>query len=485
MQGARHRAPRRVGTVGTRIDGVDVATALTTPEAPDLHGLFAVMREQRRRGLRHGGLQPRAGARPGRRRRLRRRGVPQPRPRPPRLPRDGRGLLPRQGRRCSHPSGPGTRWSTSTTSTAAGWPGRPSSRSQTFSTQGGARGLVGHRRPARPASRSEFIVHGPLGGVVVPAAARCPARSTSPTRWPRWRRAARPASTSRRWRPASRRPAGCPGRFERIDEGQDFTVIVDYAHKPDAVDAALRTLRPLTERRADHRARRRRRPGPGQAPDHGRGRGRALRRPGRHRRQPAQRGPGRDPAGDARRRPVRVRGKRVLEIGDRGAAIARRSGCARPGDIVLIAGQGPRDRPGGRRRRAPVRRPRRGPRRTRRRERCACARHGASLTARCADSVWSGTCDDAPSTPTPAQRLDWRGDESSRAMRAILLGGGIALLISLLGTRVAIRQFTRLGLRPGDPRRRPDQPPHQARHAHHGRRRHHPGQCRAATSRPS
>ncbi len=30
-------------------------------------------------------------------------------------------------------------------------------------------------------------------------------------------------------------------------------------------------------------------------------------------------------------------------------------------------------------------------------------------------------------------------------MRAILLGGGLALLISLLGTRIAIRQFTRLG----------------------------------------
>ncbi len=35
-----------VGTVGTRIAGADVATALTTPEAPDLHGLFALMREQ-------------------------------------------------------------------------------------------------------------------------------------------------------------------------------------------------------------------------------------------------------------------------------------------------------------------------------------------------------------------------------------------------------------------------------------------------------
>ena len=42
---------------------------------------------------------------------------------------------------------------------------------------------------------------------------------------------------------------GVPGRLERIDEGQDFTVVVDYAHKPDAVEAAIRTLRPLTEGR--------------------------------------------------------------------------------------------------------------------------------------------------------------------------------------------------------------------------------------------
>ena len=40
-----------------------------------------------------------------------------------------------------------------------------------------------------------------------------------------------------------------PGRFERVDAGQDFAVVVDYAHKPDAVEAALRTLRPLTSGR--------------------------------------------------------------------------------------------------------------------------------------------------------------------------------------------------------------------------------------------
>jgi UDP-N-acetylmuramoyl-L-alanyl-D-glutamate--2,6-diaminopimelate ligase len=39
---------------------------------------------------------------------------------------------------------------------------------------------------------------------------------------------------------------GVPGRLERVDAGQDFEVVVDYAHKPDAVEAAIRTLRPLT-----------------------------------------------------------------------------------------------------------------------------------------------------------------------------------------------------------------------------------------------
>lgn len=34
-----------------------------------------------------------------------------------------------------------------------------------------------------------------------------------------------------------------PGRMERIDEGQDFLAVVDYAHKPAAVAAVLDTLR--------------------------------------------------------------------------------------------------------------------------------------------------------------------------------------------------------------------------------------------------
>ncbi len=42
---------------------------------------------------------------------------------------------------------------------------------------------------------------------------------------------------------------GVPGRLERVDEGQDFVVLVDYAHKPGAVEAVLNTLRPVTEGR--------------------------------------------------------------------------------------------------------------------------------------------------------------------------------------------------------------------------------------------
>ena len=38
---------------------------------------------------------------------------------------------------------------------------------------------------------------------------------------------------------------GVPGRFETIDEGQDFTVVVDYSHKPGALATVLREARGL------------------------------------------------------------------------------------------------------------------------------------------------------------------------------------------------------------------------------------------------
>jgi UDP-N-acetylmuramoyl-L-alanyl-D-glutamate--2,6-diaminopimelate ligase len=40
---------------------------------------------------------------------------------------------------------------------------------------------------------------------------------------------------------------GVPGRLERVEAGQDFTVLVDYSHKPGAVQAVLSGLRPVTQ----------------------------------------------------------------------------------------------------------------------------------------------------------------------------------------------------------------------------------------------
>ncbi len=36
---------------------------------------------------------------------------------------------------------------------------------------------------------------------------------------------------------------GIPGRMERIDMGQDFTAIVDFAHTPNALKSALEAAR--------------------------------------------------------------------------------------------------------------------------------------------------------------------------------------------------------------------------------------------------
>src|SRR4051794_37921347 len=45
------------------------------------------------------------------------------------------------------------------------------------------------------------------------------------------------------------RAARVPGRFEPIDEGQGFAVLVDYAHTPDSLENVLRAARRLTDGR--------------------------------------------------------------------------------------------------------------------------------------------------------------------------------------------------------------------------------------------
>ncbi len=133
-----------------------------------------------------------------------------------------------------------------------------------------------------------------------------------------------------------------PGRMERVDAGQDFLAVVDYSHKPAAVDGALRALRPLTRGRLAVVL--------GCGGDRDRGK-----RP--HMGAIAARGAdllvvtddnprSEDPA-EIRRAmlagalavPASDRGE-VVEVGDRAAAIAHAVRWAGPGDTVLIAGKG-------------------------------------------------------------------------------------------------------------------------------------------------
>src|SRR5690606_3801930 len=43
--------------------------------------------------------------------------------------------------------------------------------------------------------------------------------------------------------------AEVPGRFERVEAGQPFGVIVDYAHTPDGLENVLKAARSFTEGR--------------------------------------------------------------------------------------------------------------------------------------------------------------------------------------------------------------------------------------------
>src|SRR3954454_21177676 len=49
--------------------------------------------------------------------------------------------------------------------------------------------------------------------------------------------------------PALARAHCVPGRFEPVDEGQDFAVLVDYAHTPDSLENVLRAARQITRGR--------------------------------------------------------------------------------------------------------------------------------------------------------------------------------------------------------------------------------------------
>ena len=134
--------------------------------------------------------------------------------------------------------------------------------------------------------------------------------------------------------------ATAPGRFQPVDEGQDYRGARRLrAHARLARERAARRARARARAR-DRRLRLRRRPRPRQAPADGRDRRERGRPDDRHLRQPALRGPGRDHRRDPRRRPGRARRRRVEAIEDRRAAIERGVELAAAGDVVVIAGKG-------------------------------------------------------------------------------------------------------------------------------------------------
>jgi UDP-N-acetylmuramoyl-L-alanyl-D-glutamate--2,6-diaminopimelate ligase len=232
-----------IGTVGTRIDGVDVKTQLTTPEAPDLHALFAVMRE---RGVRACAMEvsshalvmgrvdgvvfdlavftnlgrdhldfhadeedyfaAKASLFTAERCRAGLVNVDDP---------YGRRLLAEAGvpMRTFSIRGAEADWSALDITLA------PSGSSFTVRTPDGG------TFPAAVPLAGDFNVANALAAIAAAGEVGLDARAVAD---------------------GIAASGGVPGRLERVDAGQDFLALVDYAHKPDAVTAALETLRPLT-----------------------------------------------------------------------------------------------------------------------------------------------------------------------------------------------------------------------------------------------
>lgn len=324
-----------VGTVGTRIHGVDVKTSLTTPEAPDLHGLFAVMREQgvvacamevsshalvlgRVDGVVfdvatflnlgrdhldfHAGVDDYFAAKaslftPERARR----GLTNV------DDEHGRLLL----ERATIPM-------------------------QTYSTEG--RDADWRAVDVElSGDGSRFAVEGP-DGVRVDAGVPVPGAFNVSNALAAIASAALAGLDPQRVALGIAAGGGVPGRLERVDAGQDFTVVVDYAHKPDAVEAVLATLRPLTDGQVivvlgaggDR--------DPGKRPIMGEIAARLADVVVVTDDNPRTEDP-------AAIRAAVVAGAEggtaeVVEIGDRRAAIRDAVRRARPGDVVLVAGKG-------------------------------------------------------------------------------------------------------------------------------------------------
>jgi UDP-N-acetylmuramoyl-L-alanyl-D-glutamate--2,6-diaminopimelate ligase len=126
-----------------------------------------------------------------------------------------------------------------------------------------------------------------------------------------------------------------PGRFQTVDEGQPFAVVVDYAHTPDSLENVLRTARALTRSRL--------RVVFGCGGDRDRGKrplmGQIARRLADDVFVTSDNPRSEDPEAIIAEI-LKGAGTEVAHDPDRHAAIARAIESARPGDIVVIAGKG-------------------------------------------------------------------------------------------------------------------------------------------------
>jgi UDP-N-acetylmuramoyl-L-alanyl-D-glutamate--2,6-diaminopimelate ligase len=128
-----------------------------------------------------------------------------------------------------------------------------------------------------------------------------------------------------------------PGRFEPIDEGQGFAVLVDYAHTPDSLENVLRAARRITAGRVISVF--------GAGGDRDRDKRPKMGRAGVELSDLAvitsDNPRSEDPEKIVAEVAAGAEGAKELEVVvDRREAIALALGRARPGDTVVIAGEG-------------------------------------------------------------------------------------------------------------------------------------------------
>ena len=131
--------------------------------------------------------------------------------------------------------------------------------------------------------------------------------------------------------------APVPGRFQALDAGQPFSVLVDYAHTPDSLENVLRAARPLARRRVIVVF--------GCGGDRDRGKRPRMGRIGAELADLAivtsDNPRSEDPAAIVREILAGIAsGSRVEAVEDRREAIARAVALAQAGDVVVIAGKG-------------------------------------------------------------------------------------------------------------------------------------------------